>query len=123
MDEQVTSPVRRVEYLLAKKEALDDELTSLHEAIDHARDEWAILLSPFKVGDSARVRGVPSWNAKVLEVRSSRAMDMSTIPVVVTTVGYLRRDGTLGKRRATFYDGRDMDGKRLQQVSAGAEHE
>lgn len=102
-----TSPQLRAQYLARKIVGQQDDLDASLDALRVVLDEWAVRISPHRLGEHVEVVGVPNWSAQVTEVRAAAgAFEIDdSAPSVAVTVRYLRKDGTLGKRSATFMDG------------------
>lgn len=102
-----TSPQLRAQYLARRIVEQQDELEATQSALQSVLNEWAEAISPHRVGERVEVLGVPNWAALVIEVRAafgSFEIEERGPPVAIT-VRYLRKDGQLGKRSATFMDG------------------
>lgn len=105
----MTAAAEKVAYLAGRLRDLQAEALTTEEALHAAMDAWAQSLSTVRVGERVDVVGVPPWPAQVICIRAARFRDPpDEPPTVVVEVQYVRKDGSLGRRRALFFDGRDI---------------
>lgn len=106
----MTEAPPKVVYLAQKLRSLHDEVTATQNAYQAAADEWAASLCDYKVDDLVVVRGVPTWSAKVTNVRACRFQEPEEHPIVMVEVRYVRKDGQFGFRSATFHGSGKSEG-------------
>ena len=108
-----STPEQRAQYLARKIREQEAEVESTREALRAVLDEWAVELSPYVIGDRVQVLGIPDWTAQVIDIRAAAgAFEVDdSLPAIVVEVRYMRKDGKLGARTASFMDGYNYNWK------------